>query len=234
MSKFMKVLGLIIQPVIGLLSGNSVPGTINVNGQTYCSGFYEGVLYSTYVTSADDVIKKEGDLYYYKVPTGDFTFVTTENNHGISDTTLYVSESSMENAKKYFKDNSCYTYHCRVSMADNTSSDLTFQNADGNMFNEFIAFCEKNSYKPFGTKPEKNPLCKALPLPDEKDPEYALYKKTKDGLFISSKGNTIRAVNGVLYLVYQYDFDHGGSGAKMWGIELPEKLNSYFKGLLSK
>lgn len=96
---------------------------------------------------------------------------------------------------------------------------------DTQKFKELLEFGEGNEYIPFayGKNSEQERKTVTMPLPDNKQ-RLIFYRESKDGCFCSYRGSHFYAVDGQLYLTYQYQM-----GRKEWiATPVPEALSNYF------
>ena len=96
---------------------------------------------------------------------------------------------------------------------------------DTQKFKELLEFGEGNEYIPFayGKNSEQERKTVTMPLPDDKQ-RLIFYRESKDGCFCSYRGSHFYAVDGQLYMTYQYQM-----GRKEWiATPVPETLSSYF------
>ncbi len=213
------ILSLILTGCVGLAP--DAPETLSLNGMNYQTGFYGTLIPERYQFDGETLDIQNmtlnqiahDDFQLYHADIGPYTKGT-----------IYCAETDYENALAFYSSPQNYSYYCifksRPQVFD--PSDI-----DTDKFDALLAFAESSCYDPFDKSHNAKIEKTELPMPDRTEIPLHFYKKSIDGLFISSKSAEYYILNNQLYLVYQYDYGHG-EYEKLIAVKVPDDLSTYF------
>lgn len=225
-SRGMRLLGgiscaVLCSSLIGCLP--TVAETVEINGKSYRTSFY-GDCYLMDDLPLSGAEYELDEITYWALQHPEFDFW-----YNGADSVMYCAEDQWEAAKTYYADDQQYLYYCSVGVTIKDQTEPTLYDISGKVdtqkFKELLEFGEGNEYIPFayGKNSEQERKTVTMPLPDDKQ-RLIFYRESKDGCFCSYRGSHFYAVDGQLYLTYQYQM-----GRKEWiATPVPETLSSYF------
>lgn len=211
-----------------------VPETVEVEGETYRTGFYGEDLWPVHLDCTDEEYKING-TNFHRVTVGEFDCLHAsigEKSEGV----LYCLDSEWEQAREHYTNPENFDYYCEISPDRITETERAeihqIDEMDPEMFQKLVNRAEGVRNNPFdlveralGEKLEADPIYK----PDLPDFYYlTFYLQSDDGYFVTYKGDKFSLINGKLYFLRYYD----GKDKLLHVIEVPEEIAGYFIHLL--
>ncbi len=210
---------------------------VTIDGKEYSTGFY-GTLYPKNFELSEETYTID-DIEYCRIEDERFDLVHASVGFYESGT-IFCDESQYEEAKEYYSDSDNFNYYCRIGEHNLNEPDfeplvIDLSEEDKEMLDAIIVFGEENEYNPFNMLKNEEVEQVRLPLiPDYKtSPKLIFYKESKDGMFTSIKGPEFREIDGKIYLIFFYDYNHGESKETVC-VEVPEEMNDYILELLDQ
>ena len=213
------IVSLILTGCVGLAP--DAPKTLSLNGMNYQTGFYGTLFPERYQFNGETLDIQ--DITLNQIAHDDFQLY----HAGIgpyTKGTIYCAESDYENALAFYSSPQNYSYYCIFRSSPQVFSPSEI---DTDKFDALLAFAERSNYEPFDKSHNAKIEKTEFPMPDEKEIPLCFYKKSIDGLFVSSKGEEYYILNNHLYLVYQYDCGDG-EYEKLIAVKVPDDLSTYF------
>ena len=204
------------------------PEIINRNGKTYKSGFY-GDLYfeSERIAGGTPTFEYRNFTFYdLDIPGHDWIASRSINSK------IYTVDSSFDRERNYYAADENFDFYCELSDRNGTTRRVKIQSPDIQKFTSLWTFAADHDYDPYNAGAQNGQEGHPMPEDSSIHLEARFYKLSKDGLFTSYKGNVFVMQDGKLQLLYYYDYANGNSSqSRMYTVELPEDLESYFRGL---
>lgn len=232
MKKRIPALFLTLCMAAGLLTGcvravPAGPDCVTIDGKTYKTGFYGSLFPHEFELTGSTLSGKNLELR--QIRHDSFELYHADIGSYLEGT-IYCGESCYDQATAYYQNPQNYSYFCILGVNSTTSSTRTLEIplVDTAKFDALLDFAEASDYSPFDSKHNAAVEKVELPMPDNtKMTRMVFYKESHDSLFVSSTGDEYYIIDGVLYLVYQYDFGHGAY-EKLIAVKVPEEIGRYF------
>lgn len=207
------------------------PESLSHNGKTYKSGFYGDLYFINGNTSlgSDTFDYKNFTFYDLDFPGHDWIAYHNVN------TKIYTTESTFESERAFYSSDENFNFRCTITCTDNSEQSLEITNPDPEKFSRLLTYASAHEYDPFHAGADKGQRRHPLPDPSSEHYEASFYKVSKDGLFISYKGNHFVMQDGKLQLLYYYDYANGNSSRDgMYTVELPSDIEPYFREIYNQ
>lgn len=200
--------------------------TVLIGADTYATGFY-GSLFPYNFNRTEEVYNVD-DIEFRRLDNDSFDLLHASIGP-YSEGTIYCNESQYDEARAYYSDSDNYTYFCQIGTPKKDASPLVMDisHIDIEKFDSLIEFAEKNSYDPFDFVKNNKIEKLELPMPDETEsPRLVFYKESKDGMFISSRGEYFHIIDDEIVLVFYYDYGYG-EYEKLIAVKVPDEISDY-------
>lgn len=204
------------------------PESVEIDGRTYKTGFY-GTLYPCEYPLTEQTLHGD-NLTLVQIQHNAFELYHADIGPYVEGT-VYCEESQYDKLLSYYADPVNYSFYCTLGvdmLSGETAQIMEIPDVDPNMFEDLLRFAEVSYYDPFNSEHNSQIETEELPMPDDTvQTRLVFYKKSKDSLFISSRGYEYYIIDDHLYFVYQYDFSHG-EYEKLIAVKVPDNISTYF------
>ncbi len=217
-----------------LIPSKYVPETVEVEGETYRTGFYPDELFVVDGVECTDERYEINRVSFHRAQAGPFDCL-----HAIIGDTangeLYCLDSQWEQARDYYNDPENYTYYCDISpdqVPGSRRADVhPIPDMDTEQFDALTEQIEGKSNHPFDREERMlGASLEADPFPKAEDFYYvSFYRMSNDGCFQTMAGNRLCINNGKLYYIRYQD----GKTDLLHVIEIREDTARYFIDLIN-
>ena len=225
----------ILTSACSFLPKYSDPESIDIDGETYMTGFYENLWVEGIVFSEDDIPNFETKYHiWWKVENAPFDMYCAQNKEALYwNPTIYCKKNQFDTVKNYYADTNNFNYYTGLYGDSNKDSRIRLDGElNYSLLEEAIALnmqIEASSGKGHLTEKENLsdieihiPSDEILPI------QPVLYRVSKDGFFTTIQNSWIVTKNAV-YIEGMYD---GETEQSYTAYKISSEANEYILKLL--
>ena len=225
----------ILTSACSFLPKYSNPESIDIDGETYMTGFYENLWVEGIVFSEDDIPNFETKYHiWWKVENAPFDMYCAQNKEALYwNPTIYCKKNQFDTVKNYYADTNNFNYYTGLYGDSNKDSRIRLDGElNYSLLEEAIALnmqIEASSGKGHLTEKENLsdieihiPSDEILPI------QPVLYRVSKDGFFTTIQNSWIVTKNAV-YIEGMYD---GETEQSYTAYKISSEANEYILKLL--
>ena len=225
----------ILTSACSFLPKYSDPESIDIDGETYMTGFYENLWVEGIVFSEDDIPNFETKYHiWWKVENAPFDMYCAQNKEALYwNPTIYCKKNQFDTVKNYYADTNNFNYYTGLYGDSNKDSRIRLDGElNYSLLEEAIALnmqIEASSGKGHLTEKENLsdieihiPSDEILPI------QPVLYRVSKDGFFTTIQNSWIVTKNAV-YIEGMYD---GETEQSYTAYKISREANEYILKLL--
>ncbi|MCI8650554.1 MAG: hypothetical protein HFG20_10625 [Anaerotruncus sp.] len=234
MRKCFAVLAILLAACLSgcLLAVIDRPREVRVDRQVYQSGFY-GDLWPDELSYQQEEYEVGGKTFR-KLEDSQFDCVHTYHIGSKSEGMVFCLKSQWEKAQAYYADAENFNYYCRTDMRwPERRKDHEIKEINLEKFEEITHLGDTYGLNLFDPVKNKAGALKAVELDPSKHKVsnyFTFYKQSKDGLFVSFRGNKFFLCEDKLYLARTQN----GTTNIITAVEIPQETASYFIELVKK
>ena len=227
----------ILTSACSFLPKYSDPESIDIDGETYMTGFYENLWVEGIVFSEDDIPNFETKYHiWWKVENAPFDMYCAQNKEALYwNPTIYCKKNQFDTVKNYYADTNNFNYYTGLYGDSNKDSRIRLDGElNYSLLEEAIALnmqIEASSGKGHLTEKENLsdieihiPSDEILPI------QPVLYRVSKDGFFTTIQNSWIVTKNAV-YIEGMYD---GETEQSYTAYKISSEASEYILKLLSE